>query len=131
MKKLLAFAFALVMLGIGFASCDDDAGRIRVYIENNTSDTLQLCIQGGGLYSETFTDFNTVFPPKATTEMPLYVPNTEMPSYPFDNDRVKVEFRTKSGKIVNKNYHDVANFSVVKGSDAGYYFKVEESDIAN
>lgn len=131
MKKLLGLAL-MVAVAIMIASCTDDADQRRVYVVNNTQDTLELYLQSGQKYSEVHSDFNTMFPPSKTVEMPFFVPFNGLPSYPFDEDHEKVEFRTlKGAKAVNKDYHNGNSFVYGKRDDVeGYFFVVEESDIA-
>lgn len=132
MKKLLGLAL-LMVVGMMIASCTDDADRRRVYVVNNTQDTLVLYLQDGKKYSEVHADFNTIFPPSKTVEMPFFVPFNGLPSYPFDEDHEKVMFKTLHGaKPVKKDYHNGSSFVYGKRDDVeGYFFVVETSDILN
>ncbi len=133
MKKLLVWAMLLMVGCLAVVSCSDDADQRRVYIENNTSDTLLLYLADGQLYSTVHSDFSTIFPKGAVVEMPFFVPINEIPSYPFDTKGEKVMFKTKNGgKVVTKNYHNAGSFTYGTRTDyEGYFFVVEESDLAN
>ncbi len=130
MRKLLGLALLMIM-GIMIVACTDDADRRRVYVVNNTQDTLVLYLQSGKKYSDVHSDFNTIFPSSKTVEMPFFVPFNGLPSYPFDEDQEKVVFKTLHGeKTVNKDYHNGNSFVYGKRDDVeGYFFVVEESDI--
>lgn len=131
MKKLLFWALLMVTGCFIVASCTDDADRRRVYIENNTSDTLVLYLADGRKYSEAHKDFNTIFPKGEVVEMPFFVPMNGVPSQPFDERKEKVVLKTLNGtKTVNKDYHNGKNFAYGKKGDyEGYFFVVEQSDL--
>lgn len=130
MKKLLYLALLAVAVCFTVASCSDDADQRRVYIENNTSDTLVLYLQSGERYSDVHTDFNTVFPPSKLVEMPFFVHINDLPSSTFDQDHEKVMFKTNKGRTVKKDYHNGNSFVYGKKNDVeGYFFVVEDSDL--